>query len=122
MATNGTRPILVVDDDVDIREVMAEILEDDGHRVLTAANGKEALDLLRSGRRPALIFLDMMMPVLSGPELLELMQRDQNLADLPVVVVSAFADGGEAPGVKRFVQKPVSADTLRDLVAEYARA
>jgi two-component system, OmpR family, response regulator CpxR len=120
MATNGKRPILVVDDDVDIREVMAEILEDAGHRVLKAANGKEALDLLQSGKRPALIFLDLMMPVLSGPELLELLQSDQNLADLPVVVVSAFADSGEAPGVKRFVQKPVSASTLRDLVAEYA--
>ena len=114
--------VMVVEDDADIRALVAEVLEDDGHHVLQAANGQEALDLLRGGASPALILLDMMMPVLSGAELLELMQDDRALSGFPVVVVSAFANEGNAKGVARFVRKPVSASTLRELVETYAKA
>jgi CheY-like chemotaxis protein len=105
--------VLVVEDDIVIRGLIATILEADGHRVVQAANGKEALDVLEAGERPGLILLDLMMPVLSGAELIELLQQDVRLAGLPVVVVSAFSDGGDVRGVKRFVRKPVSASTLR---------
>jgi CheY-like chemotaxis protein len=112
--------IMVVEDSTDLRELIAAVLTADGHQVVQAANGQEAYDLLRDGHEPSLILLDLMMPVLSGAELLELLQNDANLARLPVVVISAFADGGADSGVKRFVRKPVSATTLRDLVADYA--
>ena len=60
-------PVLVVDDDLDIREALAQILEDRGFEVITAANGQEALALLRSLKVcPALILLDLMMPIMDG--------------------------------------------------------
>jgi CheY-like chemotaxis protein len=114
--------LMVVEDNDEIRELVADVLEGAGHRVLQAANGQIALDLLRAGQKPALMFLDMMMPVLSGAELLEIMQEDPALSVVPVVVVSAFADDGTAPGVARFVRKPVSSALLRELVETYAKA
>ncbi len=110
---------MVVEDDAEIRVLVTEVLEADGHSVVQAENGAQALDLLRSGTVPALILLDLMMPVLSGPELLEILQEDHALSRVPVVVVSAIADGGKVDGVKRFVRKPASASTLRALAAEY---
>jgi CheY-like chemotaxis protein len=112
---------MVVEDDPDIRQLFAEVLEANGYRVLQAGNGKDALDLLRAGAAPALIFLDLMMPVMSGPELLEVLALDPELARVPVVVVSAFATG-TVEGVKRFVQKPVSAALLKEIASVYAPA
>ena len=114
--------VLVVEDDADIRDLVAETLRPEGYTVVEAANGQEALDWLRSNARPCLILLDLMMPVLSGPELLELMAEDEVLASLPVVVVSAIADRGSVPGVLRFLQKPVPSDVLRGVVAEFCPA
>ena len=112
--------ILVVEDDAEIRELVADVLQEAGYSVVQAANGQEALDWLRDAvPRPCAILLDLMMPVLSGPELLEIMAEDQQLAALPVIVVSAIAERGTAPGVKRFLRKPVSSTVLRKVVAEY---
>lgn len=110
--------VLVVEDDSDIRELFGEVLTQAGYHVVEAENGQEALDFLRD-HRPCLVLLDLMMPVLSGPELLEIMAEDERLASLPVVVVSAVADRGSAPGVRRFLRKPVPSDVLRAVVAEY---
>lgn len=111
--------ILVVEDDDDIRELVAEVLVQSGYRVAEAANGQEALEFLKEHEGPCVVLLDLMMPVLSGPELLEIMADDERLASLPVVVVSAVADRGKAPGVRRFLRKPVPFDVLRAVVAEY---
>ena len=112
--------VLVVEDDVEIRELVRDLIAGEGYAVEVAANGREALDYLRSAPAPpCLILLDLMMPVMSGPELLEIMSDDPSLASLPVVVVSAVADRGVAPGVKRFLRKPVSADLLRRVVKQY---
>lgn len=111
--------ILVVEDDPDIRELVSEVLAQVGYQVVEAGNGQEALDFLRANDRPCVILLDLMMPVLSGPELLEIMATDERLAKLPVVVVSAIADRGSAPGVAKFLRKPVASDVLRAAVAEY---
>jgi CheY-like chemotaxis protein len=114
--------ILVVEDDAEIRELVAEVLVADGYDVVKAANGQEALDYLQTGSpKPCVILLDLMMPVLSGPELIEIMAEDHNLAALPVVVVSAMAGRGTAPGVRRFLKKPVSSAVLRRVVAEYCQ-
>ena len=58
--------ILVVDDDAEIRESLSDLLSDEGHRVRAAANGKEALELLRQTPAPCMILLDLMMPVMNG--------------------------------------------------------
>jgi two-component system, NtrC family, response regulator AtoC len=115
-AENG-HTILVVEDDTDVRESIREVLEDAGYHVATAANGKEGLDRLERAR-PALILLDLMMPVMSGPELLAILQ--QRGSDVPVVVVSAYCDNADAStGVSGFISKPVRLQKLLDTVREY---
>jgi CheY-like chemotaxis protein len=111
--------ILVVEDDPDIRELISEVLAQAGYHVVEAGNGQEALDFLHAHERPCVMLLDLMMPVLSGPELLEIMAEEGGYAQLPVVVVSAVADRGEAPGVAKFLRKPVPSELLRATVAEY---
>ena len=109
--------ILVVEDDTDVRESIREVLEDAGYAVATASNGKEGLDRLER-TRPSLILLDLMMPVMSGPELLAILQQRGN--DVPVVVVSAYADHADASaGVSGFISKPVRLQKLLDTVREY---
>ena len=87
-----THSILIVEDDSEILETLRMLLVEEQFHVLTARNGREALDVL--GRfRPAMIVLDLMMPVMSGYELVERLNSDENLADIPVVVVSGAQRG-----------------------------
>src|SRR5690349_17482145 len=111
--------ILVVEDDPDIRDLVDSVLSPEGYEVAQAANGQEALEFLQTHDAPSLMLLDMMMPVLSGPELLEIMESDPTLSGFPVIVISAIAELGSAPGVERFVKKPVTNDMLKKLAAEY---
>lgn len=118
------REILVVDDDRDIRETLGEILLHEGYHVEMAENGARALELIRRGPAPALVLLDLMMPVMSGWEFLELAETDQTLAAIPVVVVSAMpaplAPSEARGGVKACLHKPLKLDQLLDLVHQYA--
>jgi CheY-like chemotaxis protein len=115
--------ILVVDDDRGIREALVSLLEHEGYRVQSAENGAVALAVVRSARKPALMLLDLMMPVLSGFELLEMMEDgDPDLRSLPIFVISAFncpltPDCGEG-GVKRCFGKPVDVAALLGAVRE----
>ena len=84
------RSVLVVDDDVDIREVLAEILEEGGFDVGTAANGREALDIVRDKDvQPSAILLDLMMPILDGYGFLERRRLDSAVASIPVAIITA---------------------------------
>lgn len=112
MAPDRGRSVLIVDDDDAIREVVAEVLRDEGYGVLCAANGAQALDALGKGPLPNLILLDLMMPVMSGWELLEHLQENDRMSRIPVVVVSAMA----APGVSEHLSKPIALDLLLDTV------
>jgi CheY-like chemotaxis protein len=109
--------ILVVEDNDDVRDMMAITLELEGHRVLTAANGRQALALLESGVDPALILMDLMMPVMNGWELRSALQRDPRFKDIPVVVISAT--GGEIGTHAAFLPKPIDVDTLLNVVCDY---
>jgi two-component system response regulator MprA len=112
-------PILVVEDDVDIRECYQSLLERAGYRVTTATNGQEALDEL-SRQRPALILLDLMMPVMSGPEFLEAMRTDGSTDDIPVLIVSAYGEIADATaGVAGFLRKPVELEELLNAVRKF---
>ena len=79
--------ILLVDDDADCREMLADLLSNEGYMVVSAANGRQALDYL-SGSTAALIILDLMMPVMSGWEFLAQQKRDDRVRSVPVVVVT----------------------------------
>ena len=82
-------PVLVVDDDFSTREVLSLLLSGEGFRVATAGDGAAALRQLRQGERPALILLDLMMPIMDGWQFRREQLRDPRLADIPVIVCSA---------------------------------
>jgi CheY-like chemotaxis protein len=85
-----SRSVLVVDDDVDIREILAETLTETGFDVRTACNGLEALAAVRCmSARPAVILLDLMMPIMDGYGFLEQRGRDPALASIPIAIVTA---------------------------------
>jgi PAS domain S-box-containing protein len=122
--TDG-RPVFIVDDDRDIREALTETLEDRGVAVITAKNGREALDLLRSGKeQPSAILLDLMMPVMDGYVFLEEKRRDPAIAGIPVAVITAGhgIDQSRLGESVRVVPKPIDVaalmTTLRELRAE----
>jgi CheY-like chemotaxis protein len=110
------RPILVVDDDADIRGTIADILGEAGYAVKSAANGREALELIQSrSPAPALILLDLMMPELDGWGFMAALRRIRELPEIPVVLFSAHADVGAAASsldVAGFVKKPIRLDEL----------
>jgi CheY-like chemotaxis protein len=83
--------ILIVEDDADIREAMAECLASDGLATAGAENGAVALSALRAERYDAVV-LDLMMPVMNGRELLAVMRADAELASIPVVVCTALRE------------------------------
>jgi CheY-like chemotaxis protein len=109
VATPGT--VLVVDDDVEIRDTLAELLQQEGYAVLRAENGVQALDQLRHGH-PDVMLLDLMMPVMSGWEVLEELGESGELPNVPIIVISAMC----APGARACLRKPVDLDELLALV------
>ena len=115
--------ILVVEDDPDTRQAMTTVLELEGYEVVSVANGKEALEHMRRDGRPAVILLDLMMPVLDGWQFRAEQKQDQSLASIPVVVVSA--DGAvqqkaASLGAAGYLQKPVEVDELLRVVGQYS--
>ncbi len=102
---------LVVDDAADCREVLTELLECAGFRVCTATNGQEALAALLAMERPAVIVLDLMMPVMSGWQVLDALRSSDAFSSIPVLVVSAAHDleEGSVHGA-RVLKKPIDFD------------
>jgi len=113
------RRILVVDDDPDIRDAISEILADRGYCPATARDGEDALHvLLELPEPPCVIFLDMMMPVMSGPEFLEeISHLEACVRAIPIIVVSAHVDSVE--GVADVLKKPFSAEKLEQAAARF---
>lgn len=121
MHASGT--IVLVDDDDDLRETVAEALQSVGHEVKQARNGQEAIELLTSmANTPCLVLLDFLMPVMNGAELLKVMSHCHRLASIPVVMVAGRRADPALPGLQGFVRKPVSLETLLRVVAEWCDA
>ena len=107
--------VLVVDDDPDMRFVLGEVLRWSGHSVREVRHGQDALDLMASGWLPQLILLDIGMPVTDGLTFLRSKQKIRELADVPVVVVSATAEP-PIDGVCCVLRKPVDPVDLVSVV------
>jgi len=113
----GLRPVLVVDDDPDIRETLRFVLEDAGYQVYSAENGQEALEVLATMRPlPGLILLDLMMPIMSGDEMLKALKSVHALAQIPVTIVTA-SGAPMPPLASGLLKKPVDLDVLLRIVA-----
>jgi CheY-like chemotaxis protein len=117
--------VLVVEDDPDIRATLCEALEDHGYSAVGAGNGAEALDYLRSAAaRPCLILLDLMMPVMDGQTFRTEQRADAALADIPVVVISAYRDVEKQANElsTEFLPKPVRLDVLLETARKHCDA
>jgi DNA-binding response OmpR family regulator len=102
--------VLVVDDDEDLRDSLAELFADEGYEVLTAGNGEVALHLLDTIELPCIVILDLMMPVLDGNQVYERMQNDPRLAKVPVII--STSDPSRAPSGLLIMKKPINLDRL----------
>ena len=99
--------VLVIEDDLDVRDAIAELLADVGFSVTTAANGRLALELLEGGQRPDVIVLDLMMPQMDGREFRQRQLANAAFAAIPVVVVTADGRAPPSdPGVAGVLRKP----------------
>ena len=116
-------PILLIEDDSAVRAATKHLLEANGYSVVAASDGQEALRRLRDGVRPALILLDLRMPVMDGATFRVEQVRDAALRSIPVVVLSGdSAVRGSAifAGVAHY-RKPLDGEKLLGIVARYAR-
>ena len=122
MDTSTRCPVLVVEDDEGLRDMMAQLLTLEGFQTATVANGQEALAYLHTSSIPEVILLDLMMPVMDGWEFRRHQQADPALAGVPVIVLSAL-DQARAAGVDAaaFLKKPLDFDRLLDLVRQYCQ-
>lgn len=105
--------VLVVDDDDDVRETIRDALEMSGYPVVTAENGKVALDKLAAMKPPGLILLDLMMPVMDGLEFLAAGLASRVLEGIPVVVITAYDHlAAKASDATAVVRKPLDLNVL----------
>ena len=115
-------PVLIVEDDADLREMMAQLLALEGYQTAAVANGREALEYLQQENAPNLILLDLMMPVMDGWEFRRHQQANPALAAVPVIVLSAL-DQSRTAGVdaEAVLKKPLDFDLLLELVRLFCR-
>lgn len=113
------KPVLIIEDDRDIQDSLKIILEYEGYLVFTANQGQQALDLLKHIPLPGLILLDLMMPVMNGWGLAQEVEKDPNLSQVPIIVLSAFPDKSAPIKAKSVLQKPVDLTHLIEVVNTY---
>lgn len=106
--------VLVADDEPAVLEVLSQVVEDLGHEVVRARDGAEALQRARA-RRPDLIVTDHMMPRLAGVDLCRALRREEGLADVPVILLSAVLPHG-SPEAYAFLAKPFEISEFEALV------
>ena len=115
--------ILIVEDDEGVQQSLAALLRDEGYEVETVNDGTTALRRLTEGPPPSLILLDLMMPQMDGIEFRSRQLADSRIANVPVIVVSARADGrrtAERIGAADFLPKPMSFEALLHAVQNTA--
>lgn len=121
MPTRPARPVLIVEDDPSIRDVLQEVLTDEGYPTVIASHGAAALVCLEQ-TRPCLILLDLMMPVMDGFTFRALQRATPQFASIPVIVLSAFVATVETAATldaAAYLNKPIDLDRLVAAVARY---
>jgi CheY-like chemotaxis protein len=122
--TDPGRPrlVMIIDDDASVREDYAELLREEGYQVVTAANGREALDQLEATSAPSLILLDLKMPVMDGWKFHRELADNPELSNVPVVLLSGSSDVYEEASrmaADDFLLKPVPVRELLGTVEQY---
>jgi adenylate cyclase len=120
---NQKPKILIVDDEPFNIDYLEQELEDSNYYLITASNGREALDKIQS-ELPDLVLLDLMMPVLDGFAVLAQMKGDPDLREIPVIIISAANDSrsivkGIKQGAEDYLTKPIDEDLLINKLKEY---
>jgi CheY-like chemotaxis protein len=126
-APNADNPgceILLIEDDHDIADSVAEALTDEGHRVAMVANGREALTWLEAHPPPKVILLDLMMPVMDGWQFRDLQKQDPRFAAIPIVVMSACTGRADVARLAAddVLAKPVDLHRLHAAVQRFLHA
>ena len=117
------KDVLVVEDEAYLCDLIADVLESEGHVTRTASNGREALELLRE-RRPHIILLDLMMPIMDCCEFLSVVKSRPELANIPFIIVTVVYDvprTKQETGARAVITKPFDIDQLTEVVSLYAK-
>lgn len=116
------KPILVVEDNDDVRQALSVLLQLEGYSVQTATNGSEGLAKLREGPEPCLVILDLAMPSMDGYDFRRQQLQDERLAHIPTIVCSGdgrVADKATELGAVAFYKKPIEIDEFLQLVSAH---
>jgi CheY-like chemotaxis protein len=121
MEDSAVAVVLVVDDELGIATLLEDVLQDEGHRVLMASNGRQALERM-AAERPDLVFTDFMMPVMDGAAMLAAIAADPEFKDIPVIVMSSLPEAAVAErcnGYALFLHKPFNIFDVVDIVERF---
>jgi CheY-like chemotaxis protein len=115
----SSKNLLLIDDDHDIRDLLASVLRAEGYSVETAANGHEGLSKLRMGFT-GIVLVDFMMPVMNGEQFLEAIQEDPALKQIPVMMISASGTVENGRLARQFIAKPFDIHFLLESLSKHA--
>jgi CheY-like chemotaxis protein len=114
--------ILIVDDEQPVVDLLTDMLEDEGHTVVPAFNGRVALEIV-ARRPPDLVISDVMMPFVDGIQLCRRLREEHDAQRLPIILMSAALPPDlSSCGANAFLGKPFDIDRFEGLIAKYVRA
>jgi len=125
MANRATQPVVLIVEDNELNmKLFHDLLEAHGFATLQTRSGMDALDLART-HRPALVLMDIQLPEVSGLEVTKWLKEDEDLRDIPVVAVTAFAMKGDEErirqgGCEAYISKPISVGSFIETVRRFA--
>jgi DNA-binding response OmpR family regulator len=114
--TVRTTDVLIIEDDEDLRETLADLLVEAGYRAETASNGREALSMVSAGLRPRLCIVDLMMPIMNGWQFIDWLRSSAETASIPALVVTATGPYWGWPETARVLRKPMDVERLVEAV------
>jgi two-component system, cell cycle response regulator DivK len=118
--TEEKKLILVADDEEDIQVILTMYLENIGYEVATAFDGLDAIERIKE-RKPALVLMDIMMPVIDGIEVTKRLKADEETKDIPIVILTAAAQSSTAEkamsaGADEYIAKPFEPDNVKAVI------